>query len=1118
MSSFSRSIRLLLGVVLAVLLARAIPEAQRGGGPAGPTFTTGVEPLRFRYMGPAPAGRIAAAVGIPGDPTTYYLGSASGGVWKSTDSGATFVPVFDDEPVAAIGALAVAPSDPNQVWAGTGEAWVIRDADVMGDGVYKSSDAGKTWKNMGGPLVNSGRIGRIIVHPTDPNVVYVCTIGRVTGPQEERGVYRTKDGGATWQRVLFVNTDTGCSGLSMDANDPNTLLAGMWQVSMHTYGEFSGMWEGYNGEPGSGVHISHDGGTTWTKVTAGMPKPPVGKIDVAIAPSNSKRMFALIQTADQGSLWRSDDGGATFKVVSWDRRLVGRAGYYIRLAVNPQNPDDVLVLNSSFQRSTDGGVTFGGGGGGGGCGDCHDVWMDPKDGRRFVLTDDGGARISSPTGNESVRLPNGQMYHVATDDRVPYWIYSNRQDDGTMRGPSTTPEQTGNGILPDEPMMATAGAGPAGGRGARGAGAAAQQIPPGRGAAAAGALAAGGRGGRGGGNAEAWQSGLGGCESGFTFPDTVNPNIVWSSCYGNEITRWDATTGRARSVSPWIHTLDSEPNKAKYRCHWTPPAVLDPFDHNTVYYGCQVIFKTSDGGDTWDVISPDLSTQDPTRIVSSGGIVGDNLGQFYGEVVFAIAPSPIEKGLLWAGTNDGKIWYMRNGKWTDVSKNVSGMPAWGTVTEISPSNFDPGTAYVAVDFHMMDDREPYLYKTSNFGQTWTKISDGLPKGHPLSYVRSVAENPNKRGMIFAGTGHGFYYSMNDGSTWTAFKEGLPPAPVTWITVQKRDHDVVIATYGRGLYILPDVSLLEQTGQPVPPSGTRLFAPSAGIRQARTGRVDITFSLVSAPTAPLEMEIMDSSGKLVRKEQVSAHAGLNRASWDLREEGPAAVELRTTPPENPHIWEEARFRNSPTRPVDHWGIQGAQRAGPIAAPGKYTVRMTLDGQPMTQPFDVVKDPAISSSDADLQLSTTTQIKIRDDMNETVDVTNRLEMMRRQIEDQVKANAGKADLEKALADLNARMLTVEYQMITKSDMMSDDKYYPEQYRVYQNLIWLNGVVGMGAGDVAGGAEYKPTRASLQVLAEIEAALAKAKTDFDRLMATDVPAFNTAMAGRLPPIGIK
>ena len=348
-------IRLTQGVLIALLLSAGV-FAQRGGG-AGGAQNLPVEPLKFRYMGPPTGGRIASVVGIPGDPTTYYLGNASGGIWKSTDSAQTFVPIFDDQAVAAIGALAIAPSDPKQVWAGTGEAWVIRDSDVMGDGVYKSIDAGATWKHMG--LPETGRIGRIVVHPTNPNIAFVCAIGRVTGPQQERGVFKTTDGGTTWKRVLFVSPDAGCSGLSMDAKDPNVLFAGTWQVVMHTWGEFSG-------GPGSGVYKSTDGGETWKKIESGLPRSPYGKVDVAVAPSNSQRVFALIQTADQGSLWRSDDGGTTFKVVSWDRSLVGRAGYYIRIAVNPQNPDDVLIANSGFHRSYDGGVTFGGRGGGGG--------------------------------------------------------------------------------------------------------------------------------------------------------------------------------------------------------------------------------------------------------------------------------------------------------------------------------------------------------------------------------------------------------------------------------------------------------------------------------------------------------------------------------------------------------------------------------------------------------------------------------------------------------------------------------------------------------------------------------------------------------------------------------
>jgi hypothetical protein len=453
--SRSRRSRLLFALASAAALAVAAPSAQRGGGPTGPQPTSTPEPMQFRYMGPAPAGRIASAAGVPGDPKTYYLGSASGGVWKSTDGGETFVPIFDDQPVAAIGSIAVAPSDPNTVWVGTGEPWVIRPSDVWGDGVYVSKDAGKTWKHMG--LVDAGRIARVLVHPTDVNTVYVCAEGRLTGPEQEHGVFKTTDGGATWQKVLFVDEHTGCSGLAMDQNDPNTLLAGTWQVEVHT-------WVERSGGPGSGVYITHDGGAKWTKLAAGLPKPPVGKVDVAIAPSDSKRMYALIQTADQGSLWRSDDGGTSWNTVSWDRSLIGRAGYYIRLAVNPQNPDDVFIANSSFHRSQDGGKTFSGNGGQpfaftqgqASCGDCHDIWIDPKDPKNYVLTDDGGANINTPNGPRRVSLPNGQMYHVHVDNRVPYWIYSNRQDDGTMRGPSTNSEQTGNGRLPEGSTMPTA--------------------------------------------------------------------------------------------------------------------------------------------------------------------------------------------------------------------------------------------------------------------------------------------------------------------------------------------------------------------------------------------------------------------------------------------------------------------------------------------------------------------------------------------------------------------------------------------------------------------------------------------------------------------------------------
>lgn len=1029
------------------------------------------DPFRFEYVGPPSAGRIAAIAGIPGDLSTYYVGAASGGVWKTTDSARTWTPVFDDQPVQAIGALAVAPSDSRIVWAGTGEAWAIRDSDMMGDGVYKSIDGGATWTHLG--LRETGRIGRIVVHPADPNIVFVCALGRATGPQPERGVFRTRDGGRTWERTLFVNPNTGCSGLAMDPSDPNVLFAGTWEVVMHT-------WAMFSGGPGSGVYVSRDGGTKWTRLENGLPKAPVGKIDVAIARSDSKRVYALIQTANQGSLWRSDDGGISWRVVSWDRRLIGRAGYYIRVDVNPANPDEVLVANSTFHRSTDGGLTFPIQGGG--CGDCHDIWMDPKNPDHWAVTGDGGAGFTRDHGKTFTQftLPIGQMYHVAIDHRVPYWIYSNRQDDGTMRGPTNRPVP-----VPNVPSYGLRG---------------------------------GGFGGFGGGAAGAWQQGIGGCESGFTLPVLSDPDIVWATCYGNTVTRFDARIGRARSVSPWIHTLDSPPDVLKYRCHWTPPLAIDPFDHNTVYYGCQVIFQTRNGGQTWSVISPDLSTNDPSRIAFSGGIIGDNLGQFYGEVVFAIAPSEIQRGLIWAGTNDGLIWYTRDGgaTWNNVTKNVTGLPAWGTIRRIEPSRFDPGTAYVAVDFHLMDDRAPYLYKTTNFGQTWTRINGDLPSGHPLDYVLTIAENPNRRGMLFAGTGRGFYYSLDDGAHWTRFQEGLPAAPVTWIVVSQPFHDVVISTYGRGLYVLRDVTALEQKDQVASDDGgVRLYSPAAGFREGRSGQASFTFSLEQTPADSVRLEVLDASGAVIRTLKARGRAGMNRVTWDLRHDGPRQVELRTTPPDNPHIWEEARFKGKETRPIIHWGIQSPQRVGPISAPGRYQVRLSANGVSRTQSFEVLRDPSLPSPDADLVASTALQVQIRDALNETVDLINRIEVMRKQLEDQRKANAAERDLVRAIQTLDQKLMDVELRLLSRTELHSDDKWYAEAYKVYLNLVWLAGDVGTGASDLAGGAEYRPTDQSVSTFEMLRQELEAAQAAFKAVLEHDVPAFHRATAGKLAPI---
>jgi photosystem II stability/assembly factor-like uncharacterized protein len=1027
--------------------------------------------FKFRFVGPRVGNRIAAVAGIAADPSTYYAGAASGGVFKSVDGGNRWEPVFDKQSAAAIGALAVSPSETSTVWAATGEAWVIRDADVMGNGIYKSLDAGKTWTNMG--LPQSGRIGRIIVHPSNPDIVFACVLGRVTGPQQERGVYRTTDGGQHWERVLFANENTGCSGLSMDPHNPHTLVAGMWQVEMHTWGEFSG-------GPGSGIYISHDGGTHWSRVEEhGLPKSPLGKIDVAIAPTNSKRIFALIQTKDQGSVWRSDDAGEKWQRVNSQRALIGRAGYYIRLAVSPANDNEVFVANSSFHQSLDGGENFREVRWGG---DTHDIWIDPANPDRFVITDDAGLIITTVHGRgfHRVTLPIGQMYHVAVDNQIPYYFYSNMQDDGNMRGPSVPFDSRETG----------------------------------------------------------WDRHMGGCESGFTIPDTTDPNVVWSTCYGDSVTRWDARDKEAHSVSPWKHTLDSPPDKLKYRCHWTPPIAIDPFDHNSVYYGCQVIFRTTNAGATWSEVSPDLSTHNPAHLASSGGIVSDNLGQFYGGVVFAIAPSKIQKGLIWAGTNDGQIWYTQDAAahWTNVGQHLPGVPAGGTITSIAPSSFDAGSAYVSIDLHLLDNREPFIYKTTDFGKSWKKISGDLPK-HELSYLRTITDDPNAAGLLFAGTGNGLFYSLDEGTHWTQIKTGLPPAPVTWAVVQPTFHDLVISTYGRGLYILDDITPLEQMTKHRSDASAVLFEPRPAYRFVRGPRAMLNFALKTLPKDPVKFEILDSHGvirQLDPKEPKDLVVGLNRIEWDLRYDPPRVVALKTVAPDNSHVWEEPRFRDSDSRPITHWGSKPAE-VGPIAAPGVYSVRLNVDGQTFTQPLTILGDPHAPGSPADIDLSVKTLLEIRDDINQASDLVNRIEWLRKQIEvdeamlhppakkpDKPKAPTAVGDDEddeepskapplklseaqqkqreellKTVEDLDKQLEGVETRLVSQALRNSDDKYFVEPYGTYLDLIWLNAEVGTGGGDVAGSADFAPSATQLELLKTYEQEVRSAGSDFEKIL---------------------
>ncbi|MBI4544829.1 MAG: sialidase, partial [Gemmatimonadetes bacterium] len=725
--------------------------------------------LRYRTIGPV-GNRVSAVAGVAGDASTYYAGAASGGIWKTTDGGVHWAPVFDDQPAQSIGALAVAATDPNVVWAGTGEA-CIRSNISIGNGVYKSTDAGKTWQHMG--LENTGRISKVVIHPTNPDIVYVAALGHAYGPQQERGIYRTLDGGKSWERVLFVDENTGAADLVMDPNNPRILFAGMWQLEIHTWGRESG-------GPGSGIFLSRDGGATWKRLQGkGLPERPVGRIALDVARTNSNRVYALIETGDgvpwhgqetdRGELWRSEDGGETWRVVSYDRQLGGRQHYYTHMAVSPDNENEAYFLSAAFSKSLDGGATtvdipFGGSPGG----DNHDIWIDPTNASRMIVGNDGNVSISVTRGRswQRVQLPIAQMYHVTVDNQIPYYVYGNRQDGPSTRGPSNS-KLGGFGGL-------------------------AGVIPRGD-----------------------WHSVAGG-ESGWATPDPVDPNIVWSSASGSGsvggiVVRYDERTRQAHNVEVWpASTVGWPAADVKYRFVWTFPLTISPHDRNKLYVGSQHVHVTTDGGRSWQVISPDLTLNDRSRMGISGGLTLDNIGVEYAGVIFAIAESPLEPGLIWAGTNDGLVHLTRDGgkSWTNLTRNLPNLPPWGTVSNIEASRHDAGTAYLTVDFHQMNNRDPFVYKTIDYGRTWKLITNGIPKS-PLSYAHCVREDPVRRGLLYLGTESGLYVSFNDGESWQPLQRNLPHAPVYWIVVQEHFNDLVVATYGRGFWILDDLGPLQQ---------------------------------------------------------------------------------------------------------------------------------------------------------------------------------------------------------------------------------------------------------------------------------------------------------------------
>ncbi len=1073
--------------VFSLALSLAFGAALHAGAASAPKPKP-AEPyaaLEYRFIGP-PGNRVSAVAGVPGDLNTYYAGAASGGVWKSTDGGIHWKPVFDDQPAQSIGSIAIAPSDPNVVWVGTGETF-IRSNVSLGNGVYRSTDAGKSWTQMG--LEKTGRIGRVVIDPRNPDVVFVAALGTCYGPQPERGVYRTTDGGKSWEHVLFVDENTGASDLAMDPTNPRILFAGAWQIDIKTWGRKSG-------GAGSGVFVSRDGGTTWKRITGhGLPEPPLGKIAVAVASSNPQRVYALIETGQRGSLWRSDDGGEEWKLVNRSRLLNERPHYYTRMLVMPDNASEVYFPSNGMGATYDGGETteqirWGG--------DNHDMWADPKIPSRMMIGNDGGVQISTTRGRQwsFVRLPIGQMYHVATDNRIPYRVYGQMQDDGSMRGPSHNP---GGGGIPPALWTSTAG-----------------------------------------------------CETGWATPDPVDADIVWGGCYAGVVERFDAKTGMTRTVSVWPErTMGANAGEIRLRMNWTYPIAISPHDHNTVFVGSQYVHATSDGGQTWKTISPDLTLGEKSMMGDSGGLTVDNLSVEYAGVVFSIAESTLERGVIWAGTNDGLVQVTRDGgqHWTNVTPNIRGLPPKGTVGSVEPSRFDAGTCYVSVDFHQVDGRDTFICKTTDYGKSWTSISSNIPKS-PLSYVHVVREDPFRKGLLYAGTENALYVSFDDGKSWQPLQSKLPHAPVYWLTVQEQFHDLVVATYGRGFYILDDVTPLEQLTEAVRNSTVHLFEPRPAYRFRAVSQPNLAPSGTSRGKNPsygalinywlkekiasvaeekpgeddetagaekkkkkIEIAILDGAGNRIRTVEGTNKVGLNRVAWDLRVEPTVEVRLRTTPAGNRHLWEEKRFRGKDARPVFYYGIESPKR-GPLVAPGTYAVKLSWEGNELTQKLVVKKDPGSAGTEADIAASTKLSLAIHRDIDAAAGMINQIEWTRKQVEDFRKmlkaAEAGAADVA-AVDDFEMKVRAVEDRLLQPTLAEADVKSFRGPLQLYLKLVWLQAEAGTGGGDVSGNADFMPTQAETEVYQLFSGQLAEVRRDFTELYGKTVPAFNEAMRSR-------
>ena len=1024
--------------------------AERAGEAA--SFRVAVDSLllksfRWRSIGPDRGGRSIAATGVKGRPREAYFGAVGGGLWKTTDGGENWAPVTDGQiRSSSVGAVAVSESNPDIVFIGMGET-CIRGNIMAGDGVYRSGDAGKTWTHVG--FRESENISKIRIHPTNPNIIWVAAFGKHGAPNAERGVFKSTDGGRSWKKTLFRDDRTGAIDLSVDPQNPNVLYAALWEAYRVEYQMSSG-------GPGSGLFKSTDGGETWTEITrnAGMPRGVIGRIGVSVSGADPNRVYAIVEH-ENGGLFSSDDAGTTWSLVNGGRNIRQRAFYYTHVTADPKNRDVVYVLNTSAFRSTDGGKTMTTLGGGT-HGDHHDLWIDPDNAQHLVIANDGGGAISMAGGQgwSAQDFPTPQYYHVVTTRHIPYHVCGAQQDGSTV-------------CLPNE-------GGGGGGRGGGGGGAAAMMYSP------------------------------GGAEPGYVAPDPKDLDVYFAGGNnGSFLQRTNRRTGQRREVSPYPRMFSGEPSSAlKERWQWTYPIIFSPVDPNVLYTSSQHVWKTTNGGQSWDRISPDLTRHDPKTMGHSGGpITGDMNGPEVYATVFALGPSKRDVNVLWAGSDDGLINVTRDGgkTWTNVTPKE--MPEFGRVSIIDASAFDPATAYVAVKRPLLDDKAPYIFRTTDFGRTWTKIVNGIRAD---DYVHAVREDHTRRGLLYAGTQHGVYISYDDGAKWESLSLNLPDVPVVSLVVEQ--NDLAIATHGRGFYILDDIAPIRQYMPAMSASpDVVLFKPADAIRSA--GGATIPY-WVKRPAQSITIDVLDSKGQVIRSfaSTSTAGAGAGGGRGAGAPEGGAGggrgggrggggfANVATTPGLNSVTW-DLRYPAAVTFPgMILWG---ASTAGPTAAPGTYQVRMTVDGKSQTQPLVVKRNPLFTDvSDADLQEQFALALEIRDKVSEANNAVIRIREIKRDVADRL-TKSSDARLKEAGDRLTRNLSAVEEEIYQVRNQSGQDPLnFP--IKINNRLASLLGIVSAGDG--------KPIANAVPIFNDLKVELKVQTNRLQQVMIGDLAAFNT------------